>query len=37
METNTSRCDLAIEAHEMLSVGSAEEIALEGITIEEND
>lgn len=34
---NTSRCDLAIEAHEMLAAGSSDEFSLSGVTVEEDD
>ncbi len=36
MNVNTSRCDLAIEAHEMLSAGSAEDFSIRGVVMEED-
>lgn len=34
---NTPRCDLAIEAHEMLAVGSSEDFSIRGVTVESSD
>ncbi len=34
---NTSRCDLAIEAHEMLAAGSSEDFSIRGVTVESSD
>lgn len=36
MNVNTSRCDLAIEAHEMLSAGSDEDFSIKGVIMEED-
>ena len=33
---NPSRCDLAIEAHEMLSAGSADDFSIRGVVMEED-
>ncbi len=37
MQTDTSRCDLAIEAHEMLAAASGEDFNIRGVTIESSD
>ncbi|MBD9009058.1 MAG: GPR endopeptidase [Clostridiales bacterium] len=36
-DTNTSRCDLAIEAHEMLAMGKASDFSINGIKVEETE
>lgn len=35
-ETNLTRCDLAIEAHEMLAMGKTADFSVSGVTVEEN-
>ncbi len=37
MKDNATRCDLAIEAHEMLSAGSEGEFSVKGVLIEEDN
>ena len=34
---DTSRCDLAIEAHEMLAAGNSDDFSVQGVTVESSD
>ena len=36
-EKNTPRCDLAIEAHEMLAAGNEEDFSIKGVTVESSE